>query len=122
MPCSNNSHTHVISVNDTHGHLAGDDVLREAGKRLLSSVRAYDYVGRYGGEEFLVLLNNCHPAHALARAEQICRSIAGTPVQTSNGAIPITMSFGLLMPCQWRNFFSMPMPLSMPPRRPGATG
>jgi two-component system cell cycle response regulator len=92
---------HFKSVNDTHGHLAGDDVLREAARRLLSSVRAYDYVGRYGGEEFLIVLNNCHPAHALARAEQICRTIAGTPVQTSNAAIPITMSFGLLISQDW---------------------
>jgi two-component system cell cycle response regulator len=92
---------HFKSVNDTHGHLAGDDVLREAAKRLLSSVRSYDFVGRYGGEEFLVVLNNCHPAHALARAEQICRTIAGTPVQTSNAAIPISMSFGLLISQEW---------------------
>jgi len=92
---------HFKSVNDTHGHLAGDDVLREAAKRLLSSVRSYDFVGCYGGEEFLVVLNNCHPAHALARAEQFCRTIAGTPVQTASAAISITMSFGLLISQEW---------------------
>jgi two-component system, cell cycle response regulator len=92
---------HFKSVNDTYGHLAGDGVLRETAKRLVSSVRAYDYVGRYGGEEFLVVLNNCHPAHALARAEQFCRTIAGTPVQTASAAISITMSFGLLMSQDW---------------------
>ncbi len=53
-------------MNDTYGHLAGDDVLRETAKRLLSSVRSYDFVGRYGGEEFLVVLNNCNPAYAFA--------------------------------------------------------
>jgi two-component system cell cycle response regulator len=53
---------HFKSVNDTYGHLAGDDVLRETAKRLLTSVRSYDFVGRYGGEEFLVVLNNCNPA------------------------------------------------------------
>jgi PleD family two-component response regulator len=49
---------HFKSVNDTYGHLAGDDVLRGTAKRLRSSVRSYDFVGRYGGEEFLVVLNN----------------------------------------------------------------
>jgi two-component system cell cycle response regulator len=92
---------HFKSVNDTYGHLAGDEVLRETSKRLLSSVRSYDFVGRYGGEEFLVVLNNCHPAHALSRGQQICRTIAGTPVQSASAAIPITMSFGLLISQEW---------------------
>ena len=92
---------HFKSVNDTYGHLAGDDVLRETAKRLLSSVRSYDFVGRYGGEEFLVVLNNCNPAYAFARAEEICKSIAHLPVQTSSGAVPITMSLGLLLSQEW---------------------
>jgi GGDEF domain-containing protein len=49
-------------VNDTHGHLIGDEVLKETIRRLLLSVRSYDYVGRFGGEEFLVILNNCPAA------------------------------------------------------------
>jgi two-component system cell cycle response regulator len=92
---------HFKSVNDTYGHLAGDDVLKETAKRLLSSVRSYDLVGRYGGEEFLVVLNNCNPAYALARAEQICKTIAHKPAQTSSGAVPITMSLGLLISQEW---------------------
>jgi len=92
---------HFKSVNDTYGHLAGDDVLKETAKRLLSSVRSYDLVGRYGGEEFLVILNNCNPAYALARAEQICKTIAQKPAQTSSGAVPITMSLGLLVSQEW---------------------
>ena len=92
---------HFKSVNDTYGHLAGDDVLKETAKRLLSSVRSYDFVGRYGGEEFLVVLNNCNPAYAFARAEEICKSIAHLPVQTPSGAVPITMSLGLLLSQEW---------------------
>jgi len=92
---------HFKSVNDTYGHLAGDDVLRETAKRLLSSVRSYDFVGRYGGEEFLVVLNNCNPAYALARAEEIRKAIAHFPVQTSSGPVSATMSLGLLLSHEW---------------------
>jgi two-component system cell cycle response regulator len=89
------------TVNDTYGHLAGDEVLKETAKRLLTSVRSYDFVGRFGGEEFLVVLNNCKPAYALARAEEIRKNIVQIPVQTSSGALPITMSFGLLLSDEW---------------------
>jgi len=89
------------SVNDTYGHLVGDDVLRETAKRLLASVRSYDFVGRYGGEEFLVVLNNCNPAYAFARADEIRKAIAQKPVMSSCGPIPITMSLGLLLNQEW---------------------
>jgi len=92
---------HFKSVNDTYGHLVGDDVLRETAKRLLASVRSYDFVGRYGGEEFLVVLNNCNPAYALARAEEIRKAIAQKPVMSSCGPVPITMSLGLLLNQEW---------------------
>jgi two-component system cell cycle response regulator len=92
---------HFKAVNDTYGHVAGDEVLKETSRRLLSSVRSYDFVGRYGGEEFLIVLNNCNPAYSLARAEEICRTIAQRPVQTSSGPVSITMSLGLLMSQEW---------------------
>jgi two-component system, cell cycle response regulator len=92
---------HFKSVNDTYGHLVGDDVLKETSKRLLASVRSYDFVGRYGGEEFLVVLNNCNPAFALARAEEIRKAIAQKPVSSSSGPVPITMSLGLLVSREW---------------------
>jgi len=92
---------HFKSVNDTFGHLAGDEVLRETAKRLLSSVRSYDFVGRYGGEEFLVVLNNCDPAFGVVRAEQIRKTIAQHPVQTSNGVVPVTMSLGVVLSHEW---------------------
>jgi diguanylate cyclase (GGDEF)-like protein len=94
---------HFKSVNDTYGHLAGDEVLKETAKRLLASVRPYDFVGRYGGEEFLVVLINCQPAHALARAEEVRKAIAQRPVQASNGAVPVSMSLGLLLSHEWGN-------------------
>jgi two-component system cell cycle response regulator len=92
---------HFKRINDTHGHHAGDEVLKETAKRLLSSVRSYDFVGRYGGEEFLVVLNNCDPAFGLVRAEDIRKVIAERPVQTSTGLVPVTMSLGLLLSQEW---------------------
>lgn len=92
---------HFKRINDTYGHLAGDEVLKQTAKRLLSSVRSYDFVGRYGGEEFLVVLNNCDPVYGLMRAEEIRKIIAGRPVQTSGGLIPVTMSLGLLHSQEW---------------------
>ena len=92
---------HFKAVNDSFGHLIGDEVLRETAKRLLASVRSYDFVGRYGGEEFLVVLNNCDSAFAFARAEEIRNTIAQRPVQTSTGPVPVTMSLGLLLSHEW---------------------
>ncbi|HET8921719.1 MAG TPA: diguanylate cyclase [Candidatus Acidoferrum sp.] len=92
---------HFKKINDTYGHLAGDDVLRETAKRLLSSVRSYDFVGRYGGEEFLVILNNCNPSYGFARAEELRRAISQRPVQTSSGPVSITLSLGLLLSHEW---------------------
>ena len=92
---------HFKNVNDTFGHLAGDEVLRETGRRLLSSVRSYDFVGRYGGEEFLVVLNNCDPAFGFARAEEIRKTIAQHQVQTSVGPVSVTMSLGVLLSQEW---------------------
>ena len=92
---------HFKNINDSCGHLVGDEVLQETARRLLSSVRSYDFVGRYGGEEFLVVLNNCDPAFSLARAEQIRNTIAQRPVETSGGPVPITMSLGLLQSREW---------------------
>jgi len=86
---------HFKRVNDTCGHVVGDEVLREVGRRLIESVRSYDYVGRYGGEEFLVVLSNCEGSKAIERAEEIRAAIADSPVTASCGPIGVTMSIGI---------------------------
>jgi diguanylate cyclase (GGDEF)-like protein len=92
---------HFKNINDRYGHLVGDQVLREVARRLLHSVRSYDFVGRYGGEEFLIVLNNCRPDSARARAEEIRKSICTRPVQTDVGPLEVTMSSGLLRSTDW---------------------
>jgi two-component system cell cycle response regulator len=92
---------HFKSVNDTYGHPVGDEVLQEIARRLLLSIRSYDFVGRYGGEEFLIVLNNCKPQFAEARAEEIRKAVGSRPIQTVNGSLQITISFGLLLSHDW---------------------
>jgi two-component system cell cycle response regulator len=92
---------HFKRVNDTLGHLVGDEVLIEIANRLLGAVRSYDFVGRYGGEEFLVVLNSCDPAFAPTRAEEIRLSVSHRPIQTAKGPLSLTMSAGLLLSSEW---------------------
>ena len=87
---------HFKQVNDTYGHLVGDEVLREVAKRLLSSVRSYDFVGRYGGEEFLVVLNNCDAHKSMVRAEEIRSAVCRSPITTTQGPLSITISVGVI--------------------------
>jgi diguanylate cyclase (GGDEF)-like protein len=82
-------------INDTHGHLAGDAVLREAARRMKGAVRRYDAVGRYGGEEFLIVLPGCSLSDAGAQAERIRLSVCGEPFHTTGGALPVTCSIGV---------------------------
>jgi two-component system cell cycle response regulator len=92
---------HFKQVNDTYGHLVGDAVLREVAIRLVDTVRSYDFVGRYGGEEFLLVLNNCETSNALKRAEMIRSTIANSPVSTPRGPLSVTMSLGVLSSRDW---------------------
>ena len=83
-------------VNDTYGHVAGDAVLCEAARRMGASARVYDFVGRYGGEEFVILLPGCGEEAAMRYAERIRAGIAASPVAIdADLQIPITASFGV---------------------------
>lgn len=95
---------HFKSINDTYGHLVGDEVLRETARRLLAAVRPYDAVGRYGGEEFLVLMPNCDKPCARDRAEQIQALVSERPVLTAQGPVSFTLSVGALISSDWRQF------------------
>lgn len=85
---------HFKQINDSYGHLAGDVVLREAASRMKECIRSYDSVGRYGGEEFLVVLPGCSAEGALAQAERIRISLGGTPYSYGAHSIPVTCSIG----------------------------
>lgn len=88
---------HFKRVNDTHGHDAGDDVLRELAARALNSVRSVDLVARQGGEEFVVVMPETDLAIAAAVAERLRAAIAREPftIKTDGQKIPITISVGV---------------------------
>lgn len=92
---------HFKKINDTYGHVTGDAVLQEVAKRLLASVRSYDFVGRYGGEEFIVALSNCDPSFAMARAESMRSAISSQPIETPSGPLEVTASVGVLSSHEW---------------------
>lgn len=92
---------HFKNINDQYGHPVGDEVLREISRRFMRAVRAYDLVGRLGGEEFLVILGGCTAPEALSRADQLRQSIEDTPVSTVCGPIPMTISIGVLPARDW---------------------
>ena len=85
---------HFKKINDTWGHLVGDEVLRAVTGRLKAEVRTYDAVGRYGGEEFLILLPGCDRTKLEMKAEQLRRTADRSPIETSAGPVPVTISIG----------------------------
>lgn len=86
---------HFKKVNDSFGHLAGDLVLKEISEIFARSLRSYDCVGRYGGEEFLLILPNCGIESALIRAEQLRVAVQSASIMDGETMLQVTASFGV---------------------------
>jgi two-component system cell cycle response regulator len=83
------------SINDTHGHLAGDAVIREIAARLARAVRTEDVLGRYGGEEFVVVARDIALDRAAQLAERLRRTIGDSPIAFDAQQLSVTASFGV---------------------------
>lgn len=86
---------HFKNVNDRHGHLAGDAVLCEAARRMQGAIRQYDSIGRYGGEEFLILLPGCDEQTSFTQAERLRRQLAQAEMSLNEASLRMTASFGV---------------------------
>ena len=85
---------HFKQVNDTYGHLNGDLALKEVARRVEQAARSYDFVGRYGGEEFIVLLSDCHLEEIRKGGERVRLAVAATPIKVGSTEINVTVSIG----------------------------
>jgi diguanylate cyclase (GGDEF)-like protein len=82
-------------INDEHGHAAGDQALIHAARNLGASIREVDHLGRYGGEEFVLLLPNCDGENARITAERCRRALSAEPVKTDKAELTLNGSFGV---------------------------
>ncbi len=83
------------NVNDSYGHIVGDQILIEVAERMRSCLRSYDSIGRYGGEEFLMVLPNSDANQALSLAERIRLAVSNTPFRYKNIELSVTLSQGV---------------------------
>jgi two-component system cell cycle response regulator len=88
---------HFKRINDQHGHLAGDAVLREVTRRMAQALREYDAVGRYGGEELMLVLPACSEARARDIAERIRIAVCRDPVDTGSAMVATSVSIGVAL-------------------------
>ena len=89
---------HFKTVNDTHGHAAGDRILADIAKRMREALRGSDLLARFGGEEFLIALPEVSKADALRSGERLCQIVAATPFTLPDGtALEITVSVGVAL-------------------------
>jgi diguanylate cyclase (GGDEF)-like protein len=86
---------HFKRINDTWGHSAGDQVLQAIGKLLRESCRVYDVPGRYGGEEFCIVLPETKPGNTNVVAERIRRRLEATELTCGDGSVVVTASIGI---------------------------
>ncbi|MBV8897269.1 MAG: diguanylate cyclase [Acidobacteriaceae bacterium] len=86
---------HFKKINDTYGHFTGDAVLRETATRLRGNIREYDQVGRYGGEEFLVVLPNCDLDSATKQAERMRQKLHAEVMRVDGAELKVSASFGV---------------------------
>lgn len=86
---------HFKRINDLHGHVAGDAVLSAAGDVIKKSLRSYDYVGRYGGEEFMIIMPTTEQDQAKIIAERIRNNIGNANIAIGNTDISVTASLGV---------------------------
>jgi diguanylate cyclase (GGDEF)-like protein len=92
---------HFKRLNDVYGHLAGDAVLREVARRLSSATRPGDAVGRYGGEEFLIILRDCGADSLGRRAEEIRQAVVSSSFTGIPQALSVSISIGALTIDSW---------------------
>ncbi|MCP4376971.1 MAG: diguanylate cyclase [bacterium] len=90
---------HFKRVNDTYGHKAGDIVLQEVSQRMVGALRPYDGFGRYGGEEFLIVVPRCDISFAEEVTQRIRKAICKSPIECDGHKLQVTMSLGVTSVC-----------------------
>jgi len=86
---------HFKDINDTYGHTTGDEALRSVSARLREQIRHPDTIGRYGGEEFLIVLPNSEIKAAGEQAERLCQTIRDLQVEANDYSFKVTISIGV---------------------------